>query len=1029
VKPNLRQLNRLDTGGRIDRTKPLEFSFNDHRYMGFAGDTLASALLANGVTLIGRSPKYHRPRGIVTCGVDEPNAIVQLGDGAATVPNALATQVELYEGLNARSVNCWPSVEFDWMAGFGLISWILPAGFYYKTFMWPQSFWMRYEHLLRHASGFGRTPSGTDPDTYDKTYAHCDVLVAGGGVAGIAAALAAARAGAKVMLADERSELGGSLLGFPGEIDGKTTAEWLNDAVAELTSMRNVTLIPRGTVYAYVDHNYLLIAERLTDHLPQAARQGPRERIWRVRAAQVVLATGMHERPIVFRNNDRPGVMMASAVSAYVNRFAVKPAERALIFTNNDSAYRTALDLHRNGISVAGIVDARRAAGNDLPRRVRDLGIEVLAASVVSDVIGTKRVTAAQVMRLDAHGIMRGARRYIACDLIAVSGGWNPVIHLSAQSGAKAVWDEHRACFLPGTPIQRERSAGGCAGEFRMTEALSQGISAGTEAARLAREREPPSKSAAIADRVARAEARHPEHGSDATATNTHHAIGEEALTPLWLVPGTKPAGRNDKAFVDLQNDVTAADIFLAAREGFHSIEHTKRYTALGFGTDQGKLGNVSGMAILAQALGQSIAQTGTTTFRPNYTPVTFGAIAGREVGELFDPVRKTALHSWHVAHGARFENVGQWLRPWYFPNDGEDLHAAVNRECLAVRNSVGIMDASTLGKIDIQGPDASEFLNRVYTNAWTNLKVGSCRYGMMLGEDGMVKDDGVTTRLAENRYLMTTTTSGAASVMAWLERWLQTEWPQMKVHLTSVTEHWATIAVAGPKSREVVSRVCTGIDFAQSAFAFMTWREGAVLGVPCRVMRISFSGELAYEINVNADDALRVWEALIDAGRPLDITPYGTESMHVLRAEKGFIIVGQETDGSVTPIDLCMDWIIGKGKGDFIGKRSLARSDTARQDRKQLVGLLTVDPLAVLPEGGQVVVDAGAPVPIPMLGHVTSSYFSACLGRSIALGLVTGGRRRHGQTVQVPLANGKVITAIIADPVFIDQHGERQHV
>ncbi|MGI8895023.1 MAG: sarcosine oxidase subunit alpha family protein [Casimicrobiaceae bacterium] len=1027
----MRQINRLDEGGRIDRTEPLTFSFNDHRYTGFAGDTLASALLANGITFIARSAKYHRPRGIVTCGVEEPNAIVQLGDGAYAVPNARATQVELYDGLSARSVNCWPSVDFDWMACVELVSRVLPAGFYYKTFMWPKSFWMRYEQVIRRASGLGRTPRGADPDFYDKTYAHCDVLVAGAGAAGISAALAAGRAGARVMLADEQNEFGGSLLGSNGEIDGKTAAEWLRDAVAELASMREVTLIPRGTVYAYVDHNYLLIAQRLTDHLTQDARKGPRERIWRVRAAQVVLATGAHERPLVFRNNDRPGVMMASAVSTYINRYAVKPAETALIFTNNDSAYLTALDLHRIGVRVAGVVDARRAPDGELPRQVRGLGIEVLRGCVISDVTGTKRVTGAKVMRLEADGTVRGSATHIACDLIAVSGGWNPVIHLSAQSGAKAVWNERRACFLPGTPVQRERSAGGCAGEFTMTEALLQGTRAGAEAARLARLGET-ARVPAIVDRTVVTEAVHLAHASEGPvvpATASDDTVGEESLMPLWLVPGRKPVGRGGKQFVDLQNDVTAADIFLAAREGFHSIEHTKRYTALGFGTDQGKLGNVNGMAILAQALGQSIADTGTTTFRPNYTPVTFGAIAGREVGELFDPVRKTSLHAWHLAHGALFENVGQWQRPWYFPNEGEDLHAAVKRECLAVRHSVGIMDASTLGKIDIQGPDAAEFLNRVYTNAWTNLKVGSCRYGMMLGEDGMVKDDGVTTRVAENRYLMTTTTGGAAAVMAWLERWLQTEWPHLKVYFTSVTEHWATIAVAGPRSREVMGRVCTGIDFAKSAFPFMTFREGTVAGTPCRVMRISFSGELAYEINVDANDALRVWEALKEAGRPFAMTPYGTESMHVLRAEKGFIIVGQETDGSVTPVDLGMDWIIGKAKGDFIGKRSLARPDTARPDRKQLVGLLTVDPLAVLPEGGQIVADASVPVPIPMLGHVTSSYYSACLGRSIALGLVKDGRRRHGETVHVPLASGQVIAAIIGDTVFIDPQGERQHV
>ena len=1001
----MHQPNRLKEGGRVDRGKPLAFRFNGRLHTGFAGDTLASALLANGVTLVGRSWKYHRPRGIVTSGVDEPNAIVQLGEGENSVPNARATQVELVDGLVARSVNCWPSVEWDAMAASGLLSRLLPAGFYYKTFMWPKSFWKHYEHAIRKVSGLGRAPQQADPATYDKTYAHCDVLIAGGGPAGIAAALAAGRSGARVILADEQSEFGGSLLGCPGEIDGTPGVAWLRNALAELASLREVRLVPRGTVYAYVDHNYLMIAERLTDHLELPVPGMPREKIWRVRAAQVVLATGAHERPLVFRDNDRPGVMMASAVSTYVNRYAVKPADNALIFTNNDSAYRTALDLHRAGVTVVAVIDARRAPEGELPHRVAESGIEIMRGCVITGVGGRKRVRGAQVMRLGSDGDVQGTPTSIACDLIAVSGGWNPVVHLSAQSGARALWDHARACFLPGKPVQAERSAGACAGEFSLAGAIAQGAHAGAEAADLALARARNSESVPAA--------------RDPTAFS---------VMPLWLVPGQSPVGRGGKQFVDLQNDVAAADIFLAAREGFDSIEHTKRYTALGFGTDQGKLGNINGMAILAQALGQSIAETGTTTFRPNYTPVTFGAIAGRETGELFEPVRKTALHEWHVEHGALFENVGQWRRPWYFPKAGEDLRDSVNRECLAVRERVGVMDASTLGKIDIQGADAAEFLNLIYTNAWSKLQVGSCRYGLMLGEDGMVKDDGVTTRLAANRFLMTTTTGGAAPIMAWLERWLQTEWPHLKVYLTSVTEQWATIAVVGPRSRDVVSKVCDGIDFSNAAFPFMTCREGLVAGAACRVMRISFSGELAFEVNVSAVHSLKVWQAVMEAGRGFGITAYGTETMHVLRAEKGYIIVGQETDGSVTPLDLGMDWIVGKNKNDFIGKRSLSRVDTASSDRKQLVGLLTVDPRAVLPEGGQIVADASVPLPMPMLGHVTSSYYSACLRRSIALALVKNGHRRHGETVYVPLANGRVVSAIIGGTVFIDPLGERQN-
>ncbi|HEX6633440.1 MAG TPA: sarcosine oxidase subunit alpha family protein [Usitatibacter sp.] len=1000
--------HRLPRGGRIDRTRRLRFTFNGRSYEGHPGDTLASALLANGVTLVARSWKYHRPRGIVACGVEEPNAVVQLETGARTVPNARATEVELYDGLVASSVNCWPGPELDLMAAARFFSRLMPAGFYYKTFMWPKGLWMKYEHYIRKASGLGVSPQEPDPDSYDKMNAHCDVLVAGGGPAGLAAALAAGAAGARVILADEQAEFGGALLSVrETTIDGIPAAQWAEQAVKRLSSMPNVRLLARSTVFGYHDYNFLTIAQRRTDHLPLAERSGARERIWRVRAKQVVLATGAIERPLVFGDNDLPGVMLASAVSCFTNRHGVSLGRRAVVFTNNDGAYATALDLHAAGVHVAAVVDARREPDGALPRLVRDAGIEVIHSSVVTRARGGKRVTGVHVMALDESGErVHGAVRTIDCDLLAMSGGWSPVVHLHAQSNGRPRYDEARACFVPGPASQAQRSAGACNGRFDLESCLAEGAAGGLEAAGLA--------------------------GIAGTQAAARYAVSpatrEEPLRPLWLVPSTQPPGHGAKQFVDPQNDVAASDILLAAREGYRSIEHVKRYTALGFGTDQGKLGNINGMAILAKALGQTLAETGTTTFRPNYTPVTFGAIAGPDLGELFEPVRKTAMHAWHEENGALFENVGQWKRPWYFPRAGEDMHAAVNRECLAARHGVAIMDASTLGKIDIQGPDAATFLNLVYTNAWSKLGVGRCRYGLMLDENGMVMDDGVTTRLGENHFLMTTTTGGAARVMAWLERWLQTEWPHFRVYLTSVTDHFATAAVVGPKSRDVLRAVCKDIDFSPEAFPFMSYRDGTVAGVPAKVMRISFSGELAYEVNVCANLGRHVWEALVEAGRPFGMTPYGTEAMHVLRAEKGFIIVGQDTDGSVTPVDLGMDWIIGKGK-DFIGRRSLARPDTRREDRKQLVGLLTEDPKTVLPEGGQVVKDAAAPAPVPMLGHVTSSYFSAFLDRSIALALVKGGAKRHGEDVQVPLADGRVLRARIAPPVFVDAEGARQNV
>jgi len=997
------QPDRLARGGRIQRRESVEFTFNGKRYRGYKGDTLASALLANGVRLVGRSFKYHRPRGIMSAGVEEPNAIVQLNEGARTVPNARATQVEIYPGLTARSVNCWPSPERDLMSVNGWVSRFMPAGFYYKTFMWPAKLWMHYEHVIRKAAGLGHSPTEPDPDYYDKLNAHCEVLVVGGGPAGLAAALAAARAGARVILADEQQELGGSLLSSTDQIDGEPASEWLYRTRQELENHPEVTLLPRSTVFGYYDHNFLAIAERRADHLPPGSHRGSRERLWRVRAQQVVLATGAIERPLLFPNNDRPGVMLASAVNTYVRRYAVAPGKRAVVFTNNDSAYHTALALHEANIPVQ-VVDVRAEADGELPQRARDLGIRVLTGHVVVDVQYGPAMDGVRVQARDGASGVRGPVQGIGCDLLAVSGGWSPVVHLHAQSGARPVWDEAQACFVPGKSVQAERSAGACAGTFSLAGTLAQGLRAGAMAAHLT----------GHCDGI----------GPPAPPVREYP---ERPLEPCWLVPGPDPA-RGPKRFLDMQNDTHAADIQLAVREGFRNVEHVKRYTLMGFGTDQGKTGNINGMAVLAGALGQSIPATGTTTFRPAYTPVTFGTLAGRDLGELFDPVRKTALHAWHEAHGARFEDVGQWKRPWYYPRGNEDLHAAVSRECLAVRNGVGVLDASTLGKIDIRGPDAAKFLNLVYTNAWTKLGVGRCRYGLMLGEDGMVMDDGVTTRLAENHFVMTTTTGGAARVLTWLEQWLQTEWTDLKVYLTSVTDHWATVSVAGPNSREVVAAVCQGIDFSPEAFPFMSYREGSAAGVGARVMRISFTGELSYEINVPANHARHVWEAVMAAGEPHGITPYGTETMHVLRAEKGFIIVGQETDGSVNPEDLGMSWILGKK--EFLGKRGLQRADNLRADRKQLVGLLTVNPQSVLPEGGQIVEQREAgPPPVPMLGHVTSSYWSATLNRAIALALVKNGRARHGDTVYISRPDGPPIPATIGEPMFYDPEGSRQHV
>ncbi|MGE8295864.1 MAG: sarcosine oxidase subunit alpha [Pseudomonas sp.] len=1005
------QINRLAKGGRIDRSQPLSFQFNGQTYQGYAGDSLAAALLANGVDIVGRSFKYSRPRGIVAAGAEEPNAILQIGSTeAAQVPNVRATQQALYAGLVARSTNGWPSVNTDLMGILGKVGGgMMPPGFYYKTFMYPQNLWHTYEKYIRKAAGLGRSPTEVDPDIYDQMNQHCDVLVVGAGPAGLAAALAAGRSGARVILADEQEEFGGSLLDTRETLDGKPACEWAAQAVAELQGMSNVTLLLRATVNGYHDHNFLTIHQRLTDHLGEVAPLGQaRQRMHRVRAGRVVLASGAHERPLVYANNDVPGNMLAGAVSTYVRRYGVAPGKQLVLSTNNDYAYRVVLDWLDAGLQVAAVADARSNPRGTWVEQARARGVRILTGSAVIEARGSKRVTGARICAIDvqAHRVTSSGEM-VDCDLIVSSGGYSPVVHLASHLGGRPQWREDILGFVPGpgNGVQKRIDAGAVNGVFALGDVLASGFEAGVQAAA--------------------------QTGFEAVSGSLPQteALKEEPMLALFQVPHEKSTARAPKQFVDLQNDVTAAGIELATREGFESVEHVKRYTALGFGTDQGKLGNINGLAIAARSMGISIPQMGTTMFRPNYTPVSFGAVAGRHCGELFEPKRYTAMQAWHLKNGAEFEDVGQWKRPWYFPRAGEDMHAAVARECLAVRNSVGILDASTLGKIDIQGPDAREFLNRVYTNAWTKLDVGKARYGLMCKEDGMVFDDGVTACLGDNHFVMTTTTGGAARVLEWLEIYHQTEWPELKVYFTSVTDHWATMTLSGPNSRKLLAKV-TDIDLDKDAFPFMSWKEGKVGGVPARVFRISFTGELSYEVNVQANYALGVWEQLIEAGKEFDLTPYGTETMHVLRAEKGFIIVGQDTDASVTPEDLAMGWCVGKTKSfSWIGKRGMNRADCLREDRKQLVGLKPVDPKAVLPEGAQLVFDPKQSIPMQMVGHVTSSYMSATLGHSIAMAMVKGGQQRMGERVFAPLVDGSVIEAEICSYVFYDPKGDRQNV
>ena len=996
-----RQRFRLPDGGRVDRAAEVAFSFNGRRYFGHKGDTLASALLANGVHLVGRSFKYHRPRGIFGSGSEEPNALVQLGAGPRTDPNMRATTVELFEGLRATSQNCWPSLRFDLRGINDRFSALLPAGFYYKTFMRPARLWMFYEKHIRKAAGLGRAPDGCDPDRYEQTHAHCDVLVIGAGPAGLAAAQAAGAAGARVILADEQAELGGSLLSEPGrqiQVGDGTPADWLGATLAGLAGMDEVTLLPRTTAFGYYADNFVGLLERVGDHLP--GDDGMlRQRLWKVRAKQVILATGAIERSLVFAENDRPGIMLAGAARTYVNRYGVAPGSRTVVFTNNDSAYAAALDMAAARVGVEAVVDLRNQVEGDWPRLAREAGIPVMQGHTITGTRGRHRVSAVSVMRLnDAGDGVAGDVRQLKCDSVAMSGGWSPAVHLFSQARGALTFDEQEGTFRPGEAMQAVRSVGACDDAARLADCLSAGVEAG--------------RSAAL------------NVGCDG-AQIAAPAVGEPALGPMqpaWRAPSDRKGVR---MFVDFQNDVTAKDLDLAVREGYHSIEHVKRYTTTGMGTDQGKTGNVNALAIVAQQLGAEIPAVGVTTFRAPYTPVTFGAITGSHVRALFDPVRRTPMHDWHVEQGAKFEDVGQWKRAWYYPRGEETMRQAVDREVKAARDGVGILDYSTLGKIDIRGPDAAEFLNRVYTNGWKKLGVGRCRYGVMLRDDGMVMDDGVTTRLGENHFLMTTTTGNAASVLSWLEEWLQTEWPDLKVYCTSVTEQYATVSICGPKARDLLAGLAPDMTLDPQNFRHMSMQEGTVAGIAARVLRVSFTGEVGFEINVPSRYGRALWDALIAEGELHGITPYGTEAMHVLRAEKGFFIAGQESDGTVTPLDLGMDWIVNWTKGDFIGRRSLSRSDTVRDDRKQLVGLFTSDPETVLDEGTQIVATVKDKPPMDMIGHVTSSYYSPNLGRSIAMAMIQGGRGRKGETLYAPMPD-KVIEVTVTDPIFFDPDGQR---
>ncbi len=992
---------RLPTGGIVDRTRPLAFEYDGVAHQGYAGDTLASALLANGVHLVARSFKYHRPRGIFSAGTEEPNAMVQLAGGALTEPNVRATTQELYEGLIASSQNCWPSVRFDIGAINNAVSRLIPAGFYYKTFMWPPTpkWWLKYEHAIRHAAGMGRASSEADPDHYEHRYAHCDVLVIGGGVTGFASASAAAQAGARVIVCDENAWWGGGV--FDAEIDGQPAQAWIGTKIAELTAHPDVTLLTRTTAFGYYDGNLVGAVERVTDHLASAPAHTPRQRLWKIRAKAVVLASGAIERPIAYANNDLPGSMLSGAAHTYVRRYGVRPGSRAVIFTNNDGAYSDALALHAAGVAIGAVVDARPAASlsGTLPSQARAAGLTLLADSVITKAHGRHRVTA-----MDILPVKGGAMRRLDCDLVCVSGGWNPAVHLFSQARGKLRYDDALATFVPESsplPITPVGAANGC---FDLAQALAEGHAAGATAAE-------------------RCGFTAPAHQAPRAASTA----GSSSL-PLWAVPARS---KSDKCFVDLQNDVTVSDIKLSARENYQSIEHLKRYTTLGMGTDQGKTSNVIGLALMAHLLDVPIPKVGTTTFRPPYTPVTLGSIPGHEAGPLVEPTRYSAIHDWHAERGARFINAGLWKRPHSYPRSGESEDDAANREARNVRINVGVVDVSTLGKIELQGRDVAELLNRVYINKWDTLAVGRCRYGVMLREDGIVMDDGTTSRLSDTHYLMTTTTVNAVKVMQQLEYLLQAEWPELEVFATSVTEQWSAAALSGPNSRKVLAKL-VDIDVSNEAFPFLavgTCNVRTASGlVPARLFRMSYSGEMAYEIHVPADRGLAMWEAVITAGEEFGLMPYGTEAMSTLRIEKGHVVIGAEADGRTTADDLGMGKLVNAKKW-CIGKPLLNRPALTTPDRWQLVGLTALDS-AQMPRAAKIVADPDHAAPNPMLGHVTSWCFSPNLDAWIALALLANGRDRHGETLWAvsPLANSRVRVKV-GSPVFIDPEGERLRV
>jgi len=983
-------MTRLREGGLIDRARPLRFRFDGRDLVGCAGDTLASALLANGIGLVGRSFKYHRPRGIFTAGPEEPNALVTLRGGARAEPNTRATTVELFEGLVASSQNRWPGLDFDLMAVNGLLGPLFSAGFYYKTFMWPARLWERlYEPAIRRAAGLGALGGAPDPDRYDRSHAFCDLLVIGAGPSGLAAALAGARAGLRVLLVEDDWLLGGRLLSERHMVDGRPALAWVADVERELRSLPGVAILSRTTLFGAYDGEFGAV-ERLADHLPEPPPGGARQRYWKIVAKRAILATGAIERPPVFPGNDRPGVMTASALRTYVNRFAVAPGDRIVVFTGSDSGWAAAADLVAAGLPAPTIVDPRPEPSPALIEAARRAGSRVLPGAHVVATHGKR------LRRVDLCD-SRGAKTSIDADVLAVAGGWNPAIGIASHLGARPAWSDDLHCYLLDRPPAGMRIAGAAAGRFAAGAAIADGFRAGAEAA------------SALGAAVP--EAAPPQVSEDPAAT----------IAPI-AVPG------RGKAFVDLQHDVTADDVALAVREGFRSVEHLKRYTTLGMATDQGRTSQVNGNALLAAACGRTMAEAGTILARPPWQPVAIAAFAGHHRDTHFRPVRLTPAHAWACEQGADFVDAGQWKRARWFARPGEqDWRDTVAREVRSVRGGVGLCDVSTLGKIELMGPDAGLLLDRLYINGFSSLAVGRARYGIMLREDGFILDDGTAARLAEDHYVVTTTTANAARVMQHVDFARQLLWPDLDVQAVSVTEQWAQFAIAGPRSRALLQSLWPDRDLADAAFPYMAAAELDWDGVPARLFRLSFSGERGYELAVPAQHGDRAIRRIAEAGRPFGLLPYGTEALGVMRIEKGHV-AGAELNGQTTAYDLGFERMMSRRK-DYVGRVMAARAALVDPNRMRLVGLRPCDRRTRITAGSHLL-----PLGVPAVadhdqGHVTSAAWSPTLDHPIALALLRAGPERWGERIRaVDLLRGSDVEVEVCNPVFVDPEGTRLH-